>query len=187
MSGELDPDKPSVYNNLNTTSQEIASFLAAIRANPDDETNRLVFADFLDEKFPELAEVSALYRGGARKWMEKFVEGEQTCLNYSEACESSWRYYQAERDGLPLPDVIDYVYAPVTVADALEAGRVLLASEGDERFVQRGEEGLRDKMFEDNNFEMYWRCFSVLTGEAVDPAPAWTSYWGGMSPFSCSC
>jgi hypothetical protein len=47
MSSEIDPTKPSHYNNLNSTSQEVAAFIAAIAANPDDDTARLVFADWI--------------------------------------------------------------------------------------------------------------------------------------------
>lgn len=190
MAENIDPDKPSVYNNFQTTSQEIAAFLAKIQEEPDDDTNRLVFADYLDEKFPELAGVSALYRGGAREWMEKFVEGETTCTNYGEACDADYAWYRAERDGVPeseRPPPVDYVYVPVTVEDMLEAGRAFVQSDGAEWFTQTGAEGLRNKMYDDNNLETYWRCWSVLTGIAISPhyADEWGAYT--MSPVSCSC
>jgi uncharacterized protein (TIGR02996 family) len=189
MHEEINPDKPSVYNNLNTTSQEVASFLAAIEANPDDDTNRLVFADWLDDHFPDLHATAEWYRSGARKWMEDFVEGETTCTNYSEACEASFARYRAERDGLSehgLPEEVDFDYVPFTVADALKAGHAFLDSDGDDHFTQMGEEGLRDKMYRDaETTTLFWSAFSVLTGRAVDPAPEWAKW--GMSPFSCSC
>jgi uncharacterized protein (TIGR02996 family) len=167
MSSEIDPTKPSHYNNLNSTSQEVAAFIAAIAANPDDDTARLVFADWIEEHLRD-RELAELYRGGARKWMEEFVAGEFTCTNYGAHVRSK-----------------DMTWLPVTVADVLKAGHEFLDSEGSEWFVQTGEEGLRNKMYDGDTLTTFWRCFEILTGRIVDPNPEWFDY--GMSPISCSC
>jgi len=185
---DIDPVKPSVYNNLNSTSQEVAAFLAAIAAAPDDDTNRLVFADWLRDHMPDQTELIDLYAGGARRWMEEFVKGEQTCTNYSVASEANSEHYRAERENrAPELELVDFDYVPVTVEDMLRAGRDFLETEGNSWFVQTGEEGLRNKMYEDGNVDMFWRCGSVLAGIAVDPNSRKEFGNWSMSPVSCTC
>lgn len=167
MSAEIDPTKPSHYNNLNTDSQDVAAFIAAIQENPEDDTNRLVFADWIEEHLGD-RELAEFYRTGARKWMEEFVDGAETCTNYGAHVRSK-----------------DLEWVPVTVADALKAGHEFIDSEGADYFTQRGGEGLRNKMSDPATLQAYWRAFEVLTGRIVDPNPEWAEW--GMSPMSCSC
>jgi uncharacterized protein (TIGR02996 family) len=57
-----------------------ASFFAMIRADPDNENNRLIFADWCEEH--SLGDLAAMLRGGSRAWLEDFAR--QIDISYAD-------------------------------------------------------------------------------------------------------
>jgi uncharacterized protein (TIGR02996 family) len=57
-----------------------ASFFAMIRAGPNNENNRLIFADWCEEH--GLGDLAAKLRGGSRAWLEDFAR--QIDISYTE-------------------------------------------------------------------------------------------------------
>lgn len=140
--------------------------LARHATTPEDEALMGAIADWLDEHAPDQSELSALYRGGAKKWLTDLA-ADSGGHGYD-----TWDYYETDK----------YVrgddYRDITYQDVVRAGHDYV-DRGD-YLIQIGKENLRNKV-RGAGREMYWRCWEVVTGrKALAPDK-------DRGPFSCSC
>lgn len=123
--------------------QEIESFLAAIRKDWRDDTARLVFADWLQERYPEQADLIAMYRGEARKYVEEL------CARYDESEDQRGGYGRMSPDHL--------IEQAVECAAGREGGISFGAAEDlCYAFRAHGEE-----------WAQFWRAIEVLSGYRI--------------------
>lgn len=136
-----------------------AAFEAAIKADPYDSTNRLVFADWLEENGLDDEGAEQRRRASnewieADKWLHEFAEGNKRDGDY-------YRSYMTR---------LDY-------EDLLELGREAIV-DGDLSFSCGADEDICDALRSNN--EWFWRTVSIITGLPLpnDVSDGW---------FSCGC
>lgn len=166
-----------MQNNGLPQSQEVTALLAAIADDPDDDTARLVLADWIDENLSDQHELAELYRGGAKKWLEELAEeygGEHEYEDEEEDENGNITIVTATHDDYAW---LDYNYI-------VEEGRRCL--EGKEaqwvgkHFNCGNVQSLADFLNNDTNADMLWTCLEVVTGvRAVNPR--------GKAWFRCAC
>ncbi len=143
-----------------------------------DSTTRLVYADWLDEHdLPEAAYEQRRCASdrwvGAARWMELLAHtsGETCVKNYGQA-----NTYD-HSTGTWTPTGKEEEWKKITFEDLIEAGRTCAASDGDDVFVQTGEDSLRGIINTREMIERFWEMWSIITGE----------WHQGDAPFGCSC
>lgn len=161
---------------LNQTA-EVAALLAAIKNDPDDDTARLVLADWIDENMSDQHELAELYRGGAKTWLEELAEeygGEYEYEDEEEDDDGNTVTFTNSHDEYAW---LDYAYI-------VEEGRRCL--EGKEaqwvgKYFNCGNiQGLADFLNTKANAEMFWTCLEIVTGVRSDKVRS--GPW-----FSCAC
>lgn len=120
-------------------STERQAFLAALAADEDDTTTRLVFADWLDEH-DEPEEADRMRKWPAAKaWLVDFAKGH-----------THW----------------DNPGGEVTAADLIAAGAAFVDSGGLEMWYQHGSDSLQSYAFLSSNRREFWEAWSTVTGRA---------------------
>lgn len=137
---------------------EVEGFLASIRENPQDDTNRLVFADWLQENYPEETDLIAAYR---RSYAELRDEVVALCKEYDES-----RGYS--RYGYMDPD---YLIAQAIDCAAGRATVISLGTAEDLTFALRTHDAEWDK---------FWKVIEILSGYRTDHVREDVGY-------SCGC
>jgi uncharacterized protein (TIGR02996 family) len=140
-----------------TDQQQREAFLAAIAADRYDTATRLVFADWLEERGDDDT-ATEQRRMATREWVEA----------------DKWMHEFAGQLGSADWDGRDIDYD-----DCIRAGHD--AHRHGDYFVQQGGESAQDTMYEGNNREDFWRCWSIVTGVPVSEEQR------EHSVFSCSC
>lgn len=158
-------------------SKEVEALLAAVRDNPDDDTPRLVLADWIQENIQDSDTLQALYRGGAKRWLEELAE--------TYGGEAEWEDEEEDDDGNTV--VVTRTHDEYTWLDyeyiLTEGRRCLLGEEAQwvgANFNCGNIQGLADFLNEETNAQMLWTCLEVMTGIRADNAR-------GKAWFSCAC
>jgi uncharacterized protein (TIGR02996 family) len=156
------------------------AFEAAIRATPEDQAPRLIYADWLDENGFE-AEADRHREWAARlpaaaAWLREETSGFTTCDNYADE-------YYAEQEGRePLPEL----YRKFTFEEVVQAGHDLL--DRGYYLTQMGSESMCGH-FSGDKARLYWYHWEAYA--ARRPVfPDDIVRWYGEDPpvpFSCSC
>ncbi len=158
-----------------TKDEERQAFLDRIKEDPYDSTNRLIFADWLEEHGNDRDEEEILEQRrkattewiAADKWMHNLAGtlGE-TCVNYDQTYVGYDGHEEEE-------------WIPITYEDCIRAGYDCL--ETGCGFTQIGSERARDKMYEKGAKEEFWNNWQIITGIYPDASIL------EEIPFSCSC
>lgn len=165
---------------------EREAFLTALAENEDDETTRLVFADFLDEHDePEEADRMRKWRA-SKQWMTDWVRS----INYGK-----WEYdddgeYVLDVDGSRVPAKTDNLGDPHTLKDAIEAGHAAVQGKFYSWRTDAGSDYFHGYDMEEGDYikvdgvrqaAEWFRHWSILTGVEV-PGSVIES-----PPFCCAC
>lgn len=164
------------------TEQE--QFLAQIKSRLDDETLRLVYADWLDEHDQPEEALRQRAAVPAIQWMQQFAKdaGQHCVKNYGR--DHVYDY----KTGKSKPTGLKEEWVPVTFAMVVQAGIDYVDSHGRETFTQYGSEYLRDAFYGDKgkHHQAYWNNWALIVG-GTKPAAPWAASSGIHNPFSCSC
>lgn len=140
------------------------AFKDYLKANPDDDATRLVFADWLeDHDEPEAADAQRRWKA-SYAWMAEFSEriGPRIATWVRADGGGEW-------EG-------EYSYTPFTVDDLVQGGRDYLA--GGDFLIQYGSQSAQDIL--PDHLDDFWAHWQVLACEAV-PEGKKDSFIG------CSC
>lgn len=140
-------------------TKDVQAFLATIRSNPFDDTNRLVFADYLRETCPEEVDLIAAYAGGAKQYLHDLVDRcveryKPGAFNDFVNPEDAQRYWDSHK-------WFDYEYV---VEEALRCIR-----EGDEDFNVGNTMAAQDVLDDETVRREFWSAIEVITGYHVPP------------------
>ncbi len=160
--------------------------------SPLDYSRRRTFADWCDQNdFPVEADRQRQYEI-ADRWMRNISNTcGQTCSNYDE----TWDAYRTRTQGLSysnpeqreqIQEISDELrnqeqWVDISREDLIQAGRTF--KETGDSLVQQGIEDLRNMLCTKEQGALYWRYWSILTGEEP-PVP---HEFDDEAPFSCSC
>jgi len=146
------------------------AFVKALEANEDDAVTRAVYADWLEERGEHEEADRQRKWPAAKAWLVEFAKKNGShCTNYDELDDDDVGNFEETT----YQQIIAYTAAYVD-------------SHGEEHFVQRGSEMLRDALYEEDACRQFWESWSIVTGRPVATKDI-ARYGGKPNPFCCSC
>jgi uncharacterized protein (TIGR02996 family) len=145
---------------------EKQAFLVLVAQDKYNQSNRLIFADWLNEHgMDDEAEVQ-------RAWTPEKQKAEDWLRDFAVQCGGTRGFEDEEEYYGP--------YQEITYEMVIQAGHDFVDSNGEDYFVQMGTETARSLMYEEGTREKFWEYWQLVTGVTVGEEKQGTV-------FSCSC